>query len=434
MVEKIGTVIVGGGPGGLAAAVAAYDEGERSLLIVERDKHLGGILQQCIHNGFGLQWFKEELTGPEYAQRFIDQVEERGIAYRTNTMVLELQYHPEEEEGYTKTVLCLSPEEGVLEIHARSVVLAMGCRERVRGNLKTPGTRPAGIYSAGLAQRLVNLEGVMPGHEVVILGSGDIGLIMARRMKWEGADVKMVCEIMPYSSGLARNIQQCLIDQNIPLHLSTTVVDIHGKDRLTGVTIAKVDDHMKPIPGTEQDIACDTLLLSVGLLPENELTRTIEVEMDPVTRGAKVDENRQTTIPGVYACGNVLHVHDIVDFVSRESMIAGKAAAKNARAAGTTVSTSCLTLKPEGIVRYTVPQRASMTEPFSIYCRVARPVGSGRFVLKAGDEVLMKKRFIKAVPGEMVELPVGEKELAAAKKSGADSLVLTAELDEEQEA
>ena len=416
LIKQVNIAVVGGGPAGLAAAVAAYDAGEKDLIVIERDRHLGGILQQCIHNGFGLQWFKKELTGPEYAQRFIDQAEERNIESMTGTMVLEIQYHPEQPEGYTKSVFCLSPSYGVIEYQAKAVILSMGCRERVRGNLKTPGTRPVGIYSAGLAQRLVNLEGVMPGKEVVILGSGDIGLIMARRMKWEGADVKMVCEIMPYSAGLARNIQQCLIDQNIPLHLSTTVVNIHGKDRLEGVTIAAVDEKRQPIPGTERYVSCDTLLLSVGLLPENELSRALSVEMDPVTGGPKVNENRETSVPGVYACGNVLHVHDIVDFVSKESTIAGEAAAR--QVAGTEQGEGApfgAQIKASGNVRYTVPQHVSLNAPFSIYCRVGQPQDEGKFTLKAlvnGEEKdILTKKFVRAVPSEMAEIPVNEKQL-----------------------
>jgi len=418
-VVEVDLVIVGGGPAGLAAAVSAYDAGCRSMVILERDKHLGGILQQCIHNGFGLQWFKEELTGPEYAQRFINQVTERGIPSETGTMVLEIQYHPE-REGYTKSVLTVSPKYGVSEYRAKSVVLAMGCRERVRGNLKTPGTRPAGIYSAGLAQRLVNLEGVMPGKNVVILGSGDIGLIMARRMMWEGASVKMVCEIMPYSAGLARNIQQCLIDQNIPLYLSTTVVDIHGKDRLEAITVAQVDENRRPIPGTERRVECDTLLLSVGLLPENELSRALGVEMDRVTGGPVVTADRETSVPGVYACGNVLHVHDIVDFVSKESMIAGRAAALNAEAPSAGEA-SLVTINHAGLVRYTVPQHVNLAsgEAFSIFCRVGQPVDTGSYTLTVGGAdgpVVLEKKFIRAVPSEMAEIQISAAKVAEIRK------------------
>lgn len=426
MSQFVDCVIVGGGPAGMAAAVACYDAGCQDLVILERDQHLGGILQQCIHNGFGLQWFKEELTGPEYAQRFADQVQERQIACETGTMVLEIQYRPGEE--YDKSVFCLSPSDGVKEYRCHSVVLAMGCRERVRGNLKIPGTRPVGIYSAGLAQRLVNLEGVMLGRQVVVLGSGDIGLIMARRMKWEGADVKMVCELMPYSSGLARNIQQCLVDQEIPLKLSTTVVNIHGRERLTGVTIAKVDENRRPIPGTEEYVPCDTLLLSVGLLPENELSKALHVQMDPVTGGAQVDEHRQTSVPGVYACGNVLHVHDIVDFVSKESMIAGRAAASYAKqesSAQQEEAAEQTAIRPLGVVRYTVPQRASLTEPFSIYCRVGQPVENGRFVLKADGQEVWQRRFIRVVPGEMQEFAISEKLLE--KMRGVQQITLEVE-------
>lgn len=430
MIREIDCVIVGGGPAGLAAAVAAYDEGLRDIVIVERDRNLGGILQQCIHNGFGLQWFKEELTGPEYAERFALQAAERQIETKLGTMVLQIVYRAG-EGPYDKSVFCLSPEEGVLEYRARSVVLAMGCRERVRGNLNIPGTRPVGIYSAGLAQRLVNLEGVMPGKEVVVLGSGDIGLIMARRMKWEGADVKMVCELMPYSSGLARNIQQCLVDQNIPLKLSTTVINIHGKQRLEGVTIAQVDDKRQPIPGTEEYVPCDTLLLSVGLLPENELSRGLEVTMDPVTGGPVTDENRQTSVPGVFACGNVLHVHDIVDFVSKESMIAGKAAAAHAMNGSGNANEALVPLKPQQPVRYTVPQKCHLDKPFSIYFRVAYPLPAGRFVLKAAGEEVFTRRYIKAVPGEMQEIPLGEKELnmIREKLANAEEPELTLEVE-----
>ena len=301
-------VIIGGGPAGLAAAVAARDNGIESILILERDKELGGILNQCIHNGFGLHTFKEELTGPEYAARFEEQVYERNIEYKLNTMVMDI--------SHDKVVTAMNREEGLFEIQARAVILAMGCRERSRGALNIPGYRPAGIYCAGTAQRLVNMEGFMPGREVVILGSGDIGLIMARRMTLEGARVKVVAELMPYSGGLKRNIVQCLDDYGIPLKLSHTVVDIRGKERLEGITLAAVDGKGKPIPGTEEDYTCDTLLLSVGLIPENELSNGMGVEMNRVTSGPVVNESLETNIEGVFACGNVLHVHDLVDFVS----------------------------------------------------------------------------------------------------------------------
>ena len=313
-------VIIGGGPAGLAAAVAAYDCGLRDILILERDTALGGILRQCIHNGFGLHRFGEELTGPEYAHRYVCEVQKRSIPYMTDTMVTELR--PD------RTVVACSAKMGIFEIRAGAVILAMGCRERPKGALNIAGARPAGIYTAGTAQKFVNMKGMMPGHEVVILGSGDIGLIMARRMTLEGAKVKAVCELMPYSGGLARNIEQCLNDFDIPLLLSHTVVDIHGSERLEAVTIAKVDEHRRPISGTEQTIPCDTLLLSCGLIPENELTIGAGIPMDRVTNGALVDGNRQTHIPGVFACGNVLHVHDLVDYVSEEAAIAGEAAVR----------------------------------------------------------------------------------------------------------
>ena len=312
-------IIIGGGPAGLAAAVAAKDNGIDNILILERDKSLGGILQQCIHNGFGLHTFKEELTGPEYAARFIEQVEERGIEYKLNTMVMDIS--PE------KVVTATNREDGILLLQAKAIILAMGCRERSRGALNIPGYRPAGIYSAGTAQHLVNMEGLMPGKEVVILGSGDIGLIMARRMTLEGAKVKVVAELMPYSGGLKRNIVQCLDDFDIPLKLSHTVIDIEGKHRVEAVTIAEVGQDRKPIPGTEERYTCDTLLLSCGLLPENELSKSAGVELSQVTSGPVVNDSLETSADGIFACGNVLHVHDLVDFVSQEAAAAGKNAA-----------------------------------------------------------------------------------------------------------
>ena len=308
-------IIIGGGPAGLAAAVAAKDNGIDNILILERDKSLGGILQQCIHNGFGLHTFKEELTGPEYAARFIEQVEERGIEYKLNTMVMDIS--PE------KVVTATNREDGILLLHANAIILAMGCRERSRGALNIPGYRPAGIYSAGTAQHLVNMEGLMPGKEVVTLGSGDIGLIMARRMVLEGAKVQCVAELRPQSGGLKRNIVQCLDDFNIPLYLNTTVAQIHGRDRVEGVTLTKVDDNGEPIPGSEWEVPCDTLLLSCGLIPENELTRGLGADMDGKTGGPVVGENLECSIPGVFACGNVLHVHELVDHVSAEAEKAG---------------------------------------------------------------------------------------------------------------
>lgn len=313
-------VIIGGGPAGLAAAIGAYEEGLRDILILERENKLGGILNQCIHNGFGLHKFKEELTGPEYAHRYIQKVKEYGIESKCCTMVFDIDKHLH--------VYAMNEEDGLLTIKAKAIVLAMGCRERPRGALNIPGNRPSGIYSAGSAQYYVNIEGFMPGKEVIILGSGDIGLIMARRMTLEGANVKMVCEILPYSGGLKRNIVQCLDDYNIPLKLSHTVTAIHGASRVEGVTISKVDEQFNPIPGTEEEVKCDTLLLSVGLIPENELSKKAHILMNPKTNGALVDECFETNIDGIFSCGNVLHVHDLVDYVSEEAEIAGKNAAK----------------------------------------------------------------------------------------------------------
>ena len=324
--RKADIVIIGGGPAGLAAAVSARNSAAGSILILERDKELGGILNQCIHNGFGLHTFKEELTGPEYADRYVKQVKEENIPFLLSTIVVDIRM----EEG-KKLVTAMNKEDGLFEVEAEAVILAMGCRERPRGALNIPGYRPAGIYSAGTAQRFVNMEGRMPGKEVVILGSGDIGLIMARRMTLEGAKVKAVAELMPYSGGLKRNIVQCLEDYGIPLKLSTTVVDIRGKERVEGVTLARVDGHLKPIPGTEEEIPCDTLLLSCGLVPENELSIGMGVKLNPVTNGPLVNECLETNLPGVFACGNVLHVHDLVDYVSQEAAAAGKYAAEYVR-------------------------------------------------------------------------------------------------------
>ena len=384
-------VIIGGGPAGMSAAVAAYDAGIRDIIILERDKSLGGILRQCIHNGFGLHRFKEELTGPEYAYRYEVQVRERNIPFKLNTMVLDIT--PD------KVVTAMNSEDGMFTIEAKSIILAMGCRERPKGALNIAGTRPAGIFTAGTAQKFVNIDGYMPGKKVVILGSGDIGLIMARRMTLEGAEVKAVCELMPYSGGLARNIEQCLNDFGIPLMLSHTVVEIHGKERVTGVTIAKVDERRRPIAETRQYIECDTLLLSVGLLPENELTKSADISLDRITGGASVDQNRQTEISGVYACGNVLHVHDLVDYVSEEAEIAGRAAAEFIN--GNTASGRDINLVTDGKVRYTVPQKITANENVTVYFRVADVYRDIRIVVRDGDNVIINKKKQKVAPGEM---------------------------------
>ena len=391
MTAKVDLVIVGGGPAGMSAAVAAYDAGIRDILILERDTSLGGILRQCIHNGFGLHRFKEELTGPEYAYRYEKQVRERNIAFKLGTMVLDIT--PD------KVVTAINGEDGLFTVEAKSIILAMGCRERPKGALNIAGTRPSGIFTAGTAQKFVNMDGYMPGKKVVILGSGDIGLIMARRMTLEGAEVKAVCELMPYSGGLARNIQQCLNDFDIPLLLSHTVVEIHGKDRVTGVTIAKVDERRKPIEETKQYIECDTLLLSVGLIPENELTKSASIPLDRITGGAIVDQNRQTDIPGIYACGNVLHVHDLVDYVSEEAAIAGRAAAEFIK--GSTFSNKSIKLVTDGRVRYTVPQRISANEDVTVYFRVSDIYRDIRITVRDGEKLLVNRKKLKVAPGEM---------------------------------
>ncbi len=391
---KVDLVIIGGGPAGMSAAVAAYDAGLRNILILERDKSLGGILRQCIHNGFGLHRFKEELTGPEYAYRYEVQVREREIPFKLNTMVLDIT--PD------KVITAMNSEDGMFTIQAGAIILAMGCRERPKGALNICGSRPSGIFTAGTAQKFVNMDGYMPGKKVVILGSGDIGLIMARRMTLEGAEVKAVCELMPYSGGLARNIEQCLNDFNIPLMLSHTVVEIHGKDRVTGVTIAKVDERRRPIAETRQYIECDTLLLSVGLLPENELTKSADIPLSPITGGATVDQNRQTETEGVYACGNVLHVHDLVDYVSEEAEIAGRAAVAYLK--GETLSGRNIKLATDGKVRYTVPQRITAEEDVTVYFRVADVYRDIRIVVRDGENVLINKKKQKVAPGEMESL------------------------------
>lgn len=387
-------VIIGGGPAGMSAAAAAYESGVRDILILERDEKLGGILQQCIHNGFGLHKFGEELTGPEYAWRYEAKVRELGISVKLNTMVLDITED--------KVITATNSEDGIFQIQSKAIILAMGCRERSKGALNIAGSRPAGIYSAGTAQKFVNMKGYMPGKEVVILGSGDIGLIMARRMTLEGASVKAVCELMPYSGGLARNIEQCLNDFNIPLKLSHTVVEIHGKERLTGVTIAKVDENRCPIAETREYIPCDTLLLSVGLIPENELSKGAAVSLDRITGGASVDQDRQTSVEGIFACGNVLHVHDLVDFVSEEAEIAGKSAAEYIK--GDTKSDASVSVVTDGKVRYTVPQRVTSCKEVNVFFRVADVFRNVKInVYKDGELVLSKKKK-RVAPGEMESL------------------------------
>ena len=399
-------VIIGGGPAGLAAAASAKRNSVDSILILERDKELGGILNQGIHNGFGLHTFKEELTGPEYAARFIDQVEELGIEYKLHTMVMDITHE--------KKITAMNREEGMFEIQAKAIVLAMGCRERARGALNIPGYRPAGIYSAGTAQRLVNREGFMPGREVVILGSGDIGLIMARRMTFEGANVKVVAELMPYSGGLKRNIVQCLDDYGIPLKLSHTVVDIRGKERVTGVTIAQVDKSGRPIPGTEEDYECDTLLLSCGLIPENELSRSAGVEMSPVTSGPLVNESLETSIEGVFACGNVLHVHDLVDFVSEEAAAAGRNAAVYVKGERTAAEGKVVRMNPTDGVRYTVPASIrpdQMDDQLTVRFRVGGVYKNCYVCVYFDDECVSRRKRPVVAPGEMEEVKLEKAKL-----------------------
>ena len=389
-------VIIGGGPAGMSAAVAAYESGIRDIVILERDSALGGILQQCIHNGFGLHKFGEELTGPEYAWRYEQRVRELGIPVKLNTMVLDI--------GADKTVTATNEEDGVFTLKAKAIILAMGCRERSKGALNIPGTRPAGIYSAGTAQKLVNIKGLMVGKKVVILGSGDIGLIMARRMTLEGAKVEAVCELMPYSGGLARNIEQCLNDFNIPLKLSHTIVKIHGKDRVCGVTVAEVDENRKPIKETEEYIECDTILLSVGLIPENELSRSAGIELSRITSGAVVNQDRQTTREGIFACGNVLHVHDLVDYVSDEAEIAGKSAAEYIR--NGMGNTESINLETDGKIRYTVPQCITAKKDVTVYFRVSDVFKNVKINVFSGDTLLMSKRKQKVAPGEMENIVI----------------------------
>jgi len=394
-------VIVGGGPAGLAAALRLKEKGVNDLLILEREQKLGGILRQCIHDGFGLTRFGESLSGPEYAQRFIDQVQQAGIDCITDCTVLDITGD--------KLVTAASREHGLLQIQADAVLLTMGCRERTRGALATPGTRPAGVYTAGVAQNYINLQNIMVGREVVILGSGDIGLIMARRMTLEGAHVKGVYEVQPYPSGLPRNIEQCLNDYDIPLHLSHTVVDIRGRERLTSVVVAQCDERFRPIPGTEEEIPCDTLILSVGLIPENELSLAAGVELDPRTRGAFVDEHCQTAIPGVFAAGNVLHVHDLVDFVSLEAEALADSAAEYLLAGS--LPACPLEVKAGSNVGHVIPQRISGTRPFTLSLRVRQPLNNVSIVVRQGDREVLRKKMRKALPAEMIQLPIRAEKL-----------------------
>lgn len=390
-------VIIGGGPAGMSAAAAAYESGIRDILILERDSNLGGILQQCIHNGFGLHKFGEELTGPEYAWRYEKKIRELNIPFKLNTMVLNITRN--------KVITATNEEDGIFEIQAKAIILAMGCRERPKGALNIPGSRPSGIYSAGTAQKFVNTKGYLPGKEVVILGSGDIGLIMARRMTLEGAKVHAVCEIMPYSGGLARNIEQCLNDFDIPLYLSHTVVQIHGRERLTGVTIAEVDKDRKPVLSTKRYIPCDTLLLSVGLIPENELSKNADIELDAVTNGAVTDQYRQTSVDGIFACGNVLHVHDLVDFVSEEAETAGKGAADYIK--GTLRRIYDISIKTDGRVRYTVPQKITADDNINLFFRVNNVYKDVKLVVRNNkNDVLISQKKSVLTPGKMENIRI----------------------------
>lgn len=410
--------VVGGGPAGMAAALKAREEGIEKIIILERADTLGGILEQCIHTGFGLHYFGEELSGPEYAGRFIKKVSETDIDVKVDTMVLDI--------SDDNVVTACNKEDGLLTIKAKAIVLAMGCRERPRGALSIAGCRASGIMTAGTAQKYVNIDGYMPGKTVVILGSGDIGLIMARRMTLEGAKVKAVCELMPYSGGLTRNIVQCLEDFDIPLRLSCTVVSTHGKDRLEGVTVANVDEHLKPIPSTEEYIPCDTLMLSVGLIPENELSKNAGIELDRITNGPSVDEYRETLHKGVFACGNVLQVHDLVDYVTEESQIAGEGAAKFIK--GEKKSGDYINTQGTNGVRYIVPQRINKEtdKDVKLYFRVGQVFKNVKLVVKCGDEVIMSKNKKKMTPGEMENVLI---KLDTVKSLPADS-TLTVTIEE----
>lgn len=404
--KQVDLAIIGGGPAGLAAAVEAYDAGVRSILIIERDVQLGGILNQCIHNGFGVHHFHEELTGPEYAQRYIDEVKKRDIDVLLNTIVIDMNAE--------KEITIMGKAVGLETIQAKAIILAMGCRERPRGALNTPGQRPAGIYTAGTAQRLINIEGYMPGHRVVILGSGDIGLIMARRMVLEGAEVQCVAEVMPFSGGLKRNIVQCLDDYEIPLYFNTTISKVIGRDRVEGVWLTQVDERMQPISGTERFVECDTVLLSVGLIPENELSRNMGMSMDPKTRGAVVNDRWMTDVPGIFACGNVLHVHDLVDNVSEEAEIAGRNAALYIQGALDEPTGEAIPIEAGEAVNYTLPQRIhpqTMADEVKISFRVRRLMQrKSAAVYLDGERVYSKKKHALA-PGQMEQVPLKKEDV-----------------------